>query len=91
MSLWDRKDLLALTPSVRQPLCSPSVGKDLAPYRIGKHSTLQSRANIHKNTKIGFAVFLVSVALFCASGLSGPISRDTAILSLRYPISRNTF
>ena len=28
---------------------------------------------------------------FCAPELSGPISRDTAILSLRYPISRDTF
>ena len=26
-----------------------------------------------------------------SQGLSGPVSRDTAILSLRYPISRDTF
>ena len=30
-------------------------------------------------------------ALLVAPALSGPISRDTAILSLRYPISRDTF
>ena len=28
---------------------------------------------------------------FRTRDLSGPISRDTAILSLRYPISRDTF
>ena len=31
------------------------------------------------------------IYIFCDHVLSGPISRDTAILSLRYPISRDTF
>ena len=35
--------------------------------------------------------FLSDVPEEPTSGLSGPISRDTAILSLRYPISRDTF
>ena len=41
----------------------PRVGKDLAPYRIGKHSNLQNSPKIHqkysKNTIFGiFGVFL---------------------------------
>ena len=32
-----------------------------------------------------------SVVFYCCRSLSGPISRDIAIVSLRYPLSRDTF
>ena len=47
-------------------------------------------------TNLGFGPFFNAVRgrgvrKVCPWQLSGPISRDTAILSLRYPISRDTF
>ena len=45
------------------------VGKDLAPYRIGKHSSPQNRAKIHqKYKKYDFQYFWYIFALFCLWG-----------------------
>ena len=48
------------------------------------HYRRRGRFNFRKNTIATMFVRMVKV-------LSGPISRDIAILSLRYPISRDTF
>ena len=54
-------------------ILEPRIGKELAPYRIGKHSNPQNRAKIHqKYTKNrGFRVFLV---YFCPILLVGTFS-----------------
>ena len=55
-----------------------------------KHDKGQKCA-IFSSGFLNFLQRILSLFLQVFYGLSGPISRDTAILSLRYPISRDTF
>ena len=47
------------------------LGKDLAPYRTGKHSNPQNRAKIHQKytKKYDFQCFWCIFALFCLWGV----------------------
>ena len=56
------------------------------PFHIIKHAT----RNKVLHTRLCFDISAVSEK-GRGNGLSGPISHDIAILSLRYPISRDTF